>query len=124
MEDADPVGIIMEWTIRVAPNYFHSEVRRDVERALSTSPGGFFEPGRFRFGENIRASDLFHLLIQIDGVENLCLKIFKRIGRQYGNQASSGVISLSGLEIAVCDNDLSHPKRGYYRLSFMGGRRG
>ncbi len=124
MEDANPVGIIMEWTVRVAGNYFHSEVRRDIERTLSIEPGGFFEPGRFRFGENIRASDLFHLLIQIDGVENLCLTVFKRVGRQFGNNAGTGIINLTDLEIAVCDNDLKHPERGYYRLTLMGGRRG
>ncbi|WP_419813183.1 hypothetical protein [Bacterioplanoides sp.] len=124
LEDAQPVGIVMEWTVVVADNYFHSEVRRDIERALSNQAGGFFEPGRFRFGENIRASDLFHLLMQIDGVSNLCLKRFKRVGRQYGNRVEEGYIDLNELEIAICDNDPANLERGYYRLALSGGRKG
>lgn len=51
LQDAVPVGIQLELTLRVDPDYFQSEVRAAVEQALGRGPGGFFEPGRLRFGE-------------------------------------------------------------------------
>ena len=124
LQDAEPVGIKMSLSIRVADNFFQSEVRHAVAQLLGTGPGGFFEPGRLDFGEDLYASDIFQALMTLDGVENVCLNRFKRFGDQYPDQADSGVISLQGLEIAVCDNDASHPERGFYNLKLSGGRRG
>jgi hypothetical protein len=60
----------------------------------------------------------------LDGVENVCLNRFKRIGSQYPDRVEAGFIALDGLEVAVCDNDAGNPARGYYRLTLHGGRRG
>jgi hypothetical protein len=124
LQDAEPVGIILHLTINVAESYFQSEVRREVENSLSSRPGKFFEPGRLRFGEDLHASDFFQLLMDLDGVENVCLNRFKRVGKQYPDQSNSGRIVLDGLQIAVCDNDPAHPERGYYHLVLLGGRKG
>ena len=124
LQDAEPVGIKMSLSIRVAENFFQSEVRHAVAQLLGTGPGGFFEPGRLDFGEDLYASDIFQALMALDGVENVCLNRFKRFGDQYPDQADSGVIALDGLEIAVCDNDAAHPERGFYNLKLSGGRRG
>lgn len=124
LEDAVTVGISMTLSILVREHYFQSEVRRAIQEALSTGPGGFFEPGRLRFGEDIYAADIFQTLMALDGVENVCLNRFKRLGAQFADQSDSGRIVLEGLEIAVCDNDPEQPVRGFYRLVFHGGRRG
>lgn len=124
LEDAVVVGIAIELTIEVAPGYFQSEVRRAVVDALGTQPGGFFEPGRLRFGEDLHASDLFQTLFRLEGVANVCLTRWKRIGNQYPDQAARGTIRLEGLEIAVCDNDPRDAGRGFYRLDLLGGRLG
>lgn len=124
LQDAEPVGLKMFLSIRVRENFFQSEIRHAVEQALGTGPGGFFEPGRLAFGENVYASDIFQTLMALDGVDNVCLNRFKRFGDQYPDQANSGEISLEGLEIAVCDNDPSHPERGFFNLKLSGGRRG
>ncbi len=121
---AEEVGIQISLSVQVAPNYFQSEIRRALERALGNNTGGFFEPGRLRFGEDLWASDLFEQLMQLDGVENLCLNRFKRIGAHYNDRSEQGHIPLSGLEVAVCDNDRQRPERGYYYLRLRGGRRG
>ena len=105
-------------------NFFQSEIRHAVEQALGTGPGGFFEPGRLNFGENVYAGDIFQTLMALDGVENVCLNRFKRFGNQYPDQANTGEIALEGLEIAVCDNDPSHPERGFFNLKLSGGQRG
>jgi hypothetical protein len=124
LENAVPAPVIMSLSILVDDRHFRSEVRRAVKNALSTRPGGFFEPGRLRFGEDLYAADIFQAVMNVDGVENVCLNRFKRLGDQYFNQADSGVIALDGLEIAVCDNDPGRPERGYQRLELHGGRLG
>ncbi len=122
--DAVEVGILISLSIEVDANYFQSEVRRAVEQALGTGPGGFFEPGRLQFGEDLHAGDLFQTLMSLDGVDNVCLNRFKRMGDQYPDEADFGRITLSGLEVAICDDDPQHPERGYYRLKLGGGRKG
>jgi hypothetical protein len=124
LQDAEPVGIKMFLSIRVRDNFFQSEIRHAVEQALGTGPGGFFEPGRLDFGEDVYASDIFQALMALDGVDNVCLNRFKRFGDQFPDQAHTGVIALEGLEIAVCDNDPRHPERGFFNLKLSGGRRG
>ena len=124
LQDAVPIGIILHFSINVASNYFQSEVKRAVEIALSSKPGGFFEPGRLRFGEDLHASDFFQVLMNLDGVENICLNRFKRVGKQNEDPSNVDTITLDGLEIAVCDNNPEHPERGYYHLVLLGGRKG
>ena len=124
LQDAEPVSIKMFISIRVAENFFQSEVRHAVNQALGTAPGGFFEPGRLDFGEDVYASDIFQTLMALDGVENVCLNSFKRLGDRFPDQADTGVILLQGLEIAVCDNDPARPERGFFNLKLSGGRKG
>jgi len=124
MENAVGVGISMTLSLRVRENYFQSEVRLAVAQTLATGPEGFFEPGRLRFGEDLHAGDIIETLMALEGVENVCLNRFKKIGQQYADASDSGTIVLEGLEIAVCDNNPEKPKRGYYRLTLNGGLKG
>jgi len=124
LQDARPVGISMSISVRVADHYFQSEVRYAVEQSLGTGPAGFFEPGRLCFGEDLHASDIFEVLMALDGVDAVCLNRFKRVGKQYSDQSDSGLIELDGLEIAVCDNQAEQQARGYYSLYLHGGRKG
>lgn len=124
LQDVVPVGIKMSLSIRVADNFFRSEVRHAVQEVLGTGPGGFFEPGRLGFGEDLFAGDIFQVVMSLDGVENVCLNRFKRFGDHYPDQANTGQIVLEELEIAVCNNDPANPERGFYNLSLHGGRRG
>lgn len=124
LEEAAEVGIVMTLSIQVDADYFQSEIRHAVEQALGTGPGGFFEPGRLRFGEDLWASDLYQVLMALDGVENVCLNRFKRLGDRFEDRAAAGWIRFDGLEVAICDNDQSDPERGYYSLLLRGGRKG
>jgi hypothetical protein len=123
LQDAQPVGINMALSLRVADNYFQSEIRQAVLEALGTGPEGFFKPGRLAFGEDLLASDIIQTLMALDGVESVCLNRFKRLD-QVADQADQGLIRLDGLELAVCDNDPGEPERGFYRLFLHGGRKG
>jgi len=124
LEDAEAVGINMSIAINIRPQYFQSEILHAVQEVLGNGSGGFFEPGRLHFGEDIHASDLFEILMGLAGVEAVCLNRFKRIGNQYLDQSDSGVIELGAWEVAVCDNDLANPDNGYYKLVLNGGRSG
>ncbi len=122
--DAEPVGINITLSIRIAENYFQSEIRRVVFATLGNGLGGFFEAGRLRFGQDLYGSDIIEAVMALDGVKVVCLNRFKRVGKRYPDQADFGRIKLEGLEIAVCDNNPQQPQRGILRLTLHGGRRG
>ena len=124
LQSAIEVGILISLSIQVAAHYFNSEVRRAIEQALSTDPGGFFEPGRLRFGEDLYAGDIFETLMGVAGVKNVCLNRFKRMGKRFSDQSDFAQIRLSGLEVAICDNDLANAERGYFSIKLNGGRKG
>ncbi|MFL6201383.1 MAG: hypothetical protein ACJ76J_19605 [Thermoanaerobaculia bacterium] len=122
--DAVRVPVTFALSVRVASNYFQSEVRRALGEVLGTGASGFFRPGRLRFGEDLRAGDLIAAAMALDGVESVCLNRFRRLGNQFADQVASGRIVLSGIEVAICDNDAGRPDRGYYRLTLHGGLKG
>ena len=122
--DATPVGINISLSVNVRANYFQSEVRRDLQAVLGSDLGGFFEPGRLAFGEDLYSSDIVERAMALAGVEVVCLNRFKRVGRRFPDQSDAGRIRLDGLEIAVCDNDPQRPERGILRLTLHGGQRG
>lgn len=122
--DAVRVPVTFALSVRVAPNYFQSEVRRALGDVLGTGAAGFFRPGRLRFGEDLRAGDLIAAAMALDGVESVCLNRFRLLGSQFADQVASGRIVLSGIEVAICDNDPARPDRGYYRLTLHGGLKG
>ena len=115
------IGIYLAISVKVAANYFRSEIRHAIDHVLGRGAGGYFEPGRRSFGEDLFASDIIQALMALDGVEHVCLNRFKRLGSQYPDCADSGVVRLDGLEVAVCDNDPSDLQHGFYRLKLEGG---
>ncbi len=124
LQDPEYLGIYMALSIRLAPQFFQSEMRHAITQALGHGPAGFFAPGRLGFGEDLYASDVIEALMRLDGIEHVCLNRFKRIGSQFADRTEAGFIPLDGLQVALCDNDAGAPARGYYRLSLHGGRRG
>jgi hypothetical protein len=119
--EATRVPVTFSLSLRVGATYFRGEIRAAIGQALGTEPGGFFAPGRLRFGEDLWASDLIEAVMAVDGVESACLNRFKRLGAQYPDASEVGVIPLDSLDIAVCDNDAARPQAGYWRLTLHGG---
>jgi hypothetical protein len=124
MRDPFYVGIYMSISVKVGENFFQSEIRHEIARALGQGPDGFFRPGKHGFGEDLYASDVIEALMAIDGIKHVCLNRFKRIGNQFHDRVEAGFIILDGLEVARCDNQPGEPKQGYYRLMLHGGRKG
>ncbi len=124
LENPVYVGIYISLSIRLSSNFFQSEMRHAITQVLGWGPNGFFEPGKRGFGEDLYASDVVQALMTLDGIEQVCLNRFKRIGRQHQDRAGAGFISLDGLEVAVCRNQAGSPELGYYRLKLHGGIKG
>lgn len=124
LEDAVQVPITLSLSVRVAENFYQSEVRHAIGHALGLGPSGFFRPGRLRFGEDLHASDVIAAVMALDGVVSVCLNRFKRLGGEYADQVASGRIRLAGLEVAICNNDPRKPAEGYFRLALHGGQKG
>jgi len=118
------IGIYMSLSVQVAANFYQSEMRHAITQVLGHGPAGFFEPGQHGFGEDLYSSDVIEALMALDGIEQVCLNRFKRIGSQYPDRAVVGFIPLDGLEVAICNNDAGDPTSGYYRLKLQGGRKG
>jgi len=124
LHDPIYVGLYMSISISVMDDYFQSEIRNAIKQVLGQGPAGFFEPGRLGFGEDVYAADIYQIVMALDGVEQVCLNRFKRIGSQYLDRSEEGFISFNGLEVAVCNNEAGNPSKGYYRLKLHGGQRG
>lgn len=124
LQDPVYVGIYLSISVMVGPNHFQSEIRHAITQALGHGPSGFFAPGKHGFGEDLYASDVIEALMNLDGVEHVCLNRFKRIGSQFPDRVDAGFIPLEGLEVALCNNQPGNPASGYYRLQLHGGRRG
>lgn len=124
LQDAELVGINISLSVRVAGNYFQSEIRRVIQDVLGKGLGGFFAPGKLMFGEDLHSSDIIEVVMSLDGVQAVCLNRFKRVGKRYPDQADAGLIQLDGLEIAVCNSDPQAPELGVLRIVLHGGRKG
>ena len=122
--DPEPVGIQIDMSVEAGGAFYRSEIARAVREALGRGPGGFFEPSRLSFGEDLFASDVVGAVMALDGVEAVCLNRFKRMGQRYPDAADSGRIVLNEIEVAVCDDDPARPERGRLNLRVKGGLAG
>ncbi|MDH5573298.1 MAG: hypothetical protein OEY89_16165, partial [Gammaproteobacteria bacterium] len=96
LQDAILTGISMSFSVLLSPNYYRSEVEREIKEVLGDGPSGFFRPGRLKFGEDLHASDLIQTLMQLPGVQNICLNRFKRVGSAFPDESTTGLIKLDG----------------------------
>lgn len=115
---AAPVSIAL--SVRAKKGYFRSELKQALEQAFSRDEGGFFEPGRLGFGDDLSASDIINAAMQIEGVAVACLNRFKRVG-PYPDQTASGVITIADDEFALCANDRAAPEFGNIRITVNAG---
>jgi hypothetical protein len=124
LQDATLVGIQLTLAVRIAGDYYRSEIQAAVREALVDPTDGFFAPGQRQFGEDVVASDLIEVLMALDGVESVCINRLKRIGSIYTDQSGSGRILLQGHEVAVLEDDVTRPERGALRIVLHGGKPG
>ena len=115
LRDVVPVGIDIALGIHVHRNYFQSEVRREVDAVMGRGPRGFFRPGRLAFGQDLQLSDMYQRLMPLDGVDNVSLDRFHRMGKGKGGPPVDQSIRLRPGELAVS---------GRLEIELTGGRKG
>lgn len=96
--------------------YFAADVQRRLLRVFATTPGGFFHPDRFSFGEPVYLSAVVAAAMAVQGVSHVEPLRFQRLGRQPHGEIDAGRIAMARLEIARLDNDPNAPEHG--RIQF------
>ncbi|WP_198264484.1 hypothetical protein [sulfur-oxidizing endosymbiont of Gigantopelta aegis] len=124
LSDVTLVGIVLSISVRISGDYYRSEIKDAINESLINQSDGFFAPGYFQFGEDVVASDVIEVLMNLDGIDSICINRMKRIGSIYSDQSGSGRIVLEGHEVAVLDNDISKPELGVLKISLHGGKSG
>ena len=120
LEAAKAAPVVFTLSIRARPGYFRSELRHALALAFSSDQGGFFEPGRLGFGEDLFASDIIEQAMTVEGVEVACLNRFRRLG-PYPDRTAAGVIPIADDEFVQCMNRAGAPQQGAYRLVINAG---
>ncbi len=120
LESAKVAAVSIALSIRAKKGYFRSELKQALEQVFSDGEGGFFEPGRLGFGEDMFASDIIDAAMQVEGVAVACLNRFKRVG-PYPDQVASGIIAIADDEFALCANDRARPQDGTFRIAVNAG---
>ena len=70
------------------------------------------------------SGDLYQAVMDLDGVEHVCLNRFKRVGKSEPDSTGTGRIVLEADEIAVCYNEPDRAELGYITVKVHGGKRG
>lgn len=120
---AREVGIDIRLHVTIQPNFYCSEVMYEVKRIMNDEPGGFFEPGRLGFGEDVTIGDIMEWVMSVDGVGNVRIDQLKRTGN-WPDLTAGGVVSLKNDEYAVIRNSLGTAPVGTLSLTFSGGIKG
>ncbi|MGE3154227.1 MAG: putative baseplate assembly protein [Nitrospiraceae bacterium] len=120
------VALEIEMRVSVEPDYFRSDVQRALldlfsNRVLSDGRRGLLHPDNFSFGQPVYLSPLYAAAQAVAGVRAVVITQFQRLDNPGGDALAQGVLSLSRLEIARCDNDPNFPDRGVFRLILEGG---
>ena len=124
LETAKSAPITFALSVRAKPGFFRTELRQALSDAFSSEEGGFFEPGRLGFGQDLFASDIIEAAMAVEGVAVACLNRFKRVGSGWPDRLAEGFIPIAEDEFALCLNRRGEPESGYFRLSVNGGEVG
>ncbi len=121
-----PLDIAM--TIRVAPGYSRSDVKKALLETFSSGDlpdgrRGFFHPDNFTFGQPVYLSKVVSTAMQVKGVQWVDMedKYFRRWGQPSHGEFDEGKISIGRLEIARLDNDPNRPENGRIEFYMEGG---
>jgi hypothetical protein len=124
LEAAKPAPIAFTLSVRASAGYFRTELLQALSDVFSAGEGGFFEPGRLDFGEDLYASDLIDAAMGVEGVAVACLNRFKRVGSGWPDRTAEEFIPIAEDEYVSCLNIRGQPDRGYFRLIVSGGELG
>jgi hypothetical protein len=121
------IGIELGLTICVAPDHARTAILHAVTRLLGngTLPDGslaLFHPDRFTFGQTVYLAPVYAAVQSVDGVIDVTVTRFSRLGDPDPGPLQRGMLTLSRLEIASLDNDPNAPERGLLTIDMRGGQ--
>jgi len=113
-----PAYVALDIALHVCtrPGYFAADVQRRLLRTFASTPGGFFHPDRFSFGDPVYLSAVVAAAMAVQGVSHVEPLRFQRLGRPPAGEIDAGRIAMARLEIARLDNDPSAPEHGRIRF--------
>jgi hypothetical protein len=131
LELQPPVTVPLDLELFVCAQRGHltPDVERAVLEALSSRPGGFFDPDRFTFGDPLYLSALLAAVEAVPGVDSVTARRFSRTHDDdppparpvTARNVEAGLIPMGRLEILSCDDDPSRPERGMLLVGMGGG---
>ena len=121
------VSLEIEVQVCVQPDYFRSDVKRELlqvlsNRVLPDGRLGVFHPDNFTFGQSVYLSPLYAAAASVAGVGSVLVTTFQRQGTPSSEALQNGELKLGRLEIARLDNDPNFRDRGVLRLLVEGGK--
>lgn len=131
---ARSVPLDIALAVCAAPGHQHGQILAELYRLLGSrrlSGGriGFFHPDALSFGEPVRLSRLVAAAAAVQGVESVRVTRLSRLFHEGpvndmdDTALEAGVLRLSPLEIARCDNDPDRPENGRLSIELGGGAR-
>ncbi|BAY24880.1 hypothetical protein NIES2100_46780 [Calothrix sp. NIES-2100] len=122
-----PLDIAM--TVKVAPDYFSSQVKEELlnvfsNRVLRNGQLGFFHPDNFTFAQPVFLSKVIATAMQVAGVLSVKVTKFQRWNLQQQSsqlEIQAGQINIGRLEIALLENDPNTPTKGKIEFVMEGG---
>ncbi len=120
LETAKAAPVTFALSIRARKGFFRTELKQALNQVFTADEGGFFEPGRLAFGEDLFASDIIEAAMAVEGVAVACINRFKRVGG-YPDRTADGIIEIADDEFVLCQNNPTAPQNGSYRINVHAG---
>ena len=120
------VPLEIELNVCVLPGYFRNNVQEKLMEQFSRfnlpdGTRGFFHPDEFTFGQPVYLSAIYERAMQVDGVESVEVKTFKRQDRMANSEKENGLLEPAESEIIRLDNDPNFPENGKITFLMFGG---
>jgi len=120
------VPLEIEMNVCVKQGYFRNVVKQKLMNIFSRfdmpdASRGFFHPDNFTFGQPVYLSAIYKQAMNVDGIESLELKTFKRYARSANLEKENGVLQPGEREIIRLDNDPNFPENGKINFLMYGG---
>lgn len=120
------VPLEIEINVCVKPVYFRNAIKQKLINLFSRfdfpdGTRGFFHPDNFTFGQPVYISKIYKTAMQVDGIDSVELKTFKRYARPSNLEKENGTLQPGETEIIRLDNDPNFPENGKINFNMYGG---
>ena len=121
------VPLEIDIDVCVCRDHFRSQVAAVVaeelsNRVLPDGRRGFFHPDHFGFGDDVYISRLYAASEEIQGVDSVVVRRFRRWAERDQGELREGVLETGPWEIARLDNDPNFKENGVLRITPLGGK--